>query len=158
MNGKNLISVLTVICLLFCMTVIAKQSSNASGRFKVTNDNKQMSVNLQVTDDDDGFLRCTRSDDDTEMYIELEYTAIDGKYAWFAGICTEDGENFTGKWLFGAVHDGGTPGKLVDHVWWEWLPDSDDVEDVAKSKVENFEIPAKNKPINSGDIKVNDYD
>jgi hypothetical protein len=100
-----------------------------------------MSVNLQVTDDDDGFLRCTRSDDDTEMYIELEYTAIDGKYAWFAGICTEDGER-----------------KLVDHVWWEWLPDSDDVEDVAKSKVENFEIPAKNKPINSGDIKVNDYD
>jgi hypothetical protein len=117
-----------------------------------------VSVNLNVTDDDDGFLRCTSSDDDTEMYIELEYTAIDGDYAWFAGICTEDGENFTGKWLFGAVHDGGTPGKLVDHIWWEWLPDSDDVEEVAQSKVENFEIPAKNKPISSGDIKVNDYD
>ncbi|MHC4843238.1 MAG: hypothetical protein ACYTEE_05500 [Planctomycetota bacterium] len=157
MNGKKIHLITILICLFCHLTAVAKQPSEASGRFNVTNDNQQMSVNLKVTDDD-GFLRCTSSDNDTEMYIEVEYSEIDGKYAWFAGICTEDGANFTGKWLFGAVHDGGTPGKLVDHVWWEWLPDSDDVEDVAKSKVENLEIPADNKPIGSGDIKVNDYD
>jgi len=157
MAAKKIILVLTLLCLLLSVTVLAKQTNEARGRFKVKDDNKNVTVNLKVTEDGDGFLRCTKSDNDVEMYIDIEYAEIDGKYAWFAGICTEDGENFTGKWLFGVVHDGGTPGKLVDHIWWEWLPESDNVEDIAKSKVENLEIPSGNKTINSGDIKVNDY-
>jgi hypothetical protein len=158
MSGKKLILVLVVTCLLSNLTLMAKQSNDASGRATVVDNNQQVTVHLKATEDDDGFLQCTSSDNDTEMYIELEYIEIDGKYAWFAGMCTKDGSNFTGRWFFGAVHDGGNPGKLVDHIWWEWLPESDDVEEIAKSKVENLEIPSDNKPIESGDIEVNDYD
>jgi len=158
MNYKKLICVTIAVCLLLSLSSAAKQSSEASGSCKVGDDGRPVSVVLRATDDEEGFLRCTDSDNDTEMYIELEYVVIEDTYAWFAGVCTEDGANLTGRWLFGAVHDGGSPGKLVDHIWWEWLPESDDVEEIAKSKVENLDIPSENKPITSGDIEVTDFD
>lgn len=101
-----------------------------------------------------GSLHLWSEDNSRQTYVNLAYLNVDGEYAWFAGQCTNDNGSLTGRWLFVAVHDGGNPGRLADHIWWEWLPNSPDAEAVAKSKVENLEKPADNKSIKAGNIVV----
>ncbi len=105
-----------------------------------------------------GFFHWWLEDGSRETYVEAVYVKVDGNYAWFAGKCTKDSADLAGRWLFIAAHDGGMPGRLTDHIWWEWLPDTPDAESIAKAKVENLETPASNKPIISGDIVVHCYE
>ena len=104
-----------------------------------------------------GFLLCSQKNQNRETHSEVVYVKVDGDYAWFAGKCTRDSGNLKGRWFFIAVHDGGTPGKLVDHIWWDWLPQTPDAESIAKKKVENLERPANNKHISAGDVVVRFY-
>ena len=104
-----------------------------------------------------GTLSQRKNDGSSEFYLDVAYLNVDGKYAWFAGKCTKNSSDKTGKWLFVAVHDGGLRGELTDHIWWEWLDDSAVAESIAKRKVEAKEKPAVNLTIKSGDIIVDFY-
>ena len=106
-----------------------------------------------------GIIRQWHEGKDSEgLSVEISYMHVDGKYAWFAGKCIEDkGIGMNGRWLFIAVNDGGEPGKLVDHLWCEWLADTKDAEAIAKRKVESLEKPCENIMIKDGNIVINNY-
>ena len=79
---------------------------------------------------------------------------VDGEYAWLAGKSTKDSTKLANQWFFITIHDGGSPGNLVDHMWWDWLPDTENVENIAKNKVENLEKAENNQIIKDGDIQI----
>ena len=163
MNTKEAILVVCFFSLLivvpvFSLQFVSSHSNNAAGKITIADDNGG-SVDFKAVDGKDGqpstgYLRLKSGDGSKETEAEVKYVNVDGDYAWFAGQCTRDSGGLTGRWFFAAVHDGGTPGKLVDHIWFDWLPDTADAEAVAKSKVENFAKPSSNKPITTGDIVV----
>jgi len=107
-----------------------------------------------------GLFHLWRDDQTKGIYLELAYLLVDDDYAWFASRCTKDEDDgkLVGRWLFIVVHDGGTPGRLVDHLWCEWLPATKDAEQIAMRKVKNLEKPKMNRPIGDGNIVVNSYD
>jgi len=105
-----------------------------------------------------GELQVLADGNNLETMVDLSYLAVEGDYAWLAGECTKDNSGQTGNWLFVAVHDGGQPGRLVDHFWLEWLGSGDAGRSAAKQKVESRDKPAENKTIEAGDIQVSDYD
>ena len=107
-----------------------------------------------------GLFHLWRDDKTKGLYLELAYLLVDDNYAWFASRCIKDKDDgkLVGRWLFIAVHDGGAPGRLVDHLWCEWLPAAKDAEQIAKRKVKNLEKPKTNRPIGDGNIVVNSYD
>jgi hypothetical protein len=114
----------------------------------------EFEVRKQQDQPAEGLFRLSADNNGRKTSVNLKYLKVDGEYAWFAGKCTQDSGGMAGRWLFLVVHDGGSVGKLLDHIWWEWLPATPDAENIAKSKVENFEKPGSNKPIKSGDIVV----
>ena len=134
-------------------------AKNAIGKVEITVDKDQSAtVEFEACEKTDtkpakGYLHSWQANKSEEIYAEVKYVVVDGDYAWFAGKCTEG--KLAGRWYFIVVHDGGTPGRLVDHFWWDWLADTADAEDLARQKVENTEKPANNKFINNGDIEVN---
>jgi len=107
-----------------------------------------------------GLFHLWRDDETKGIWLELAYLLVDDDYAWFASRCTEDKDDgkLAGRWLFIVVHDGGAPGRLVDHFWCEWLPATKNAEQLARRKVKNLERPKENKPIGAGNIVVNSYD
>lgn len=108
----------------------------------------------------DGIFHIWQNDANKGLKLKVVYIKVDGKFAWFAGQCIEDKDSgkLMNRWLFLTVYDGGTPGKLVDQLWCEWLPDSKDAKKIAERKVKKLEKPKTNKPINSGNIVVNSYE
>ena len=107
-----------------------------------------------------GIIYSRHEDTEAEkgLYIEVTYLHIDDDYVWFAGKCFEDSDmEKQGRWLFMVVHDGGEPGKLVDHLWCEWLVDTKDAAAIAKRKVENLAKPKHNRLIMNGEIVVTAY-
>ena len=88
--------------------------------------------------------------------IEIRYLNVDGEFAWMAGECTEDGDQFKDRWIYVVVHDGGEPGRLVDHIWIEWLDEGAQGQQDAEQKLVNLEKPKRNRSIESGDIVVVD--
>jgi len=135
-------------------------ANTVSGKIKVLDDTNKIAltefeITKKTTDQSvTGSLSWETENGDTDNYIEIKYVNIDGQYAWFAGKCTQSTEEMADRWLFIAVHDGGTPGNLVDHIWCQWLDSGPDAESIAKEKVENLEKPTNNKPIKSGNIEV----
>ena len=101
-----------------------------------------------------GFLRLTIAENDKASFIKIVNLKINGSYAWFSGKCTSSDSDKLGNWLFVAIHDGGTPGEIADHIWWQWLGSGDKAKSPAARKVENFEKPAENKIIKTGNITV----
>ncbi len=87
---------------------------------------------------------------DEEVFIHVHYLRFEESYAWFAGQVTQDSTSREGRWLFAAVHDGGS----VSHLWWQWFGQGDDAERRAREKVQNLEIPDRNVPIKSGNLSV----
>jgi len=137
-------------------------ASNAKGTVQVSDEGGNAYIEFEVQEGKDnkaasGSFHFRLDDGSRDSYVEVAYVKVDGEYAWFAGDCTRDNAGMAGRWLFIAVHDGGRPGRLVDHIWLEWLPKTPDAENIAKRKVENLEKPANNKPIKTGDIVVNCY-
>jgi hypothetical protein len=86
--------------------------------------------------------------------VEVRYLHVDGQFAWMAGECTEDGDQFRDRWIYVVVHDGGEPGRLVDHIWIEWLDEGPEGQQDAEAKLVNLEKPSENRSIESGDIVV----
>ena len=164
MNIKANLSVAALV-LLAITTLAFSQAKTSAGINQVTGKvqvldeaDEYTSVEVEVRKQQDqpaeGSFRLSVDNNGRKTFVNLEYLKVDGEYAWFAGKCTEDSGGMAGRWLFIAVHDGGGIGRLLDHIWWEWLPPVPDAENIAKSKVENFEKPGSNKPIQSGDIVV----
>jgi len=165
MRISKTFSILTVVSLILAVPVFSEKltaapANSASGKVEiVSSDDQTASAEFKANvgkaqQPANGFFRVSAEDKGTETYVDVVYVKVDGDYAWFAGKCTRDSEGLMGRWFFIVVHDGGKPGRLADHIWWDCLPDTDDAESIAKEKVENFEIPESNKPIKSGDIEV----
>ncbi|MHC4068849.1 MAG: hypothetical protein ACYS18_08605 [Planctomycetota bacterium] len=114
----------------------------------------EFEVRKQESQPAEGLFRLWVDNNGKKTFVSLKYLRVDGEYAWFAGKCTRDSGGMEGRWLFLAVHDGGGIGRLLDHIWWEWLPATPDAENIAENKVESFEKPGSNRPIKSGDIVV----
>ena len=169
MNIKRTILVVTVFSLvtavpLFSEEKMSARANNMSGKIQVSDDNgakpwvqfrTQQGKNNRPAG---GSFQYRPEGKSKETYVDVVYVKVDGEHGWLAGKCTRDGTDLVGRWLFLAAHDGGTPGRLVDHIWWEWLPNTADAESIAKRKVENLEKPANSKSIISGNIVVNFYD
>jgi len=92
--------------------------------------------------------------------IQLTCLKKQKNYAWLAGKCIDDKKSGQLKdhWLFIALHDGGTPGRLADHLWLEWLPQTPDAEQKARKNVEKLQKPKQNMPVTDGNIIVDDYE
>lgn len=141
-------------------TASASCSNDASGNIEVSNDGARLRVEFEVREaansgSGGGFFRYGSADRSTSLAAEVFYVKVDDEYAWFAGRCVQDSGDLAGRWFFAAVHDGGTPGSLADHIWWDWLPEGPGAEKTAKRKVENLERPVSNKPIKTGNVVVN---
>jgi hypothetical protein len=137
----------------------AKGVNKAAGKIKILYNEKSYAlVEFKVYEGRDtkppgGYLKFKLSDRN-ESVVKLLYVKIDGEYAWFAGKCIKDTGNRKDQWLFLAAHDGGIPGRLVDHIWWDWLPDTPDARKIARKKIEDLEKPENNKPIKAGNVIV----
>ena len=133
-------------------------AASANGQITVSQGSKIFDVKLNMDDtkSDKGFIQSVDQGSGDSVRIQISYITIDGEYAWFAGKCTDGRADKIGEWLFGVVHDGGKPGNLVDHLWWEWIGDGDDAEAKARAKVDNLQIPSGRKAVQSGDIKIGD--
>ncbi|MBN1795861.1 MAG: hypothetical protein JW804_04245 [Sedimentisphaerales bacterium] len=133
-------------------------AAEVRGEISISNNGSSLHTQFKMVLSDEGtgsgFFQY--SDGESTVRIKVTCLKIDGEYAWFAGKCVEGPMDNLNNWFFGVVHDGGQPGRLVDQLWWEWISESDDAESIAKSKVENLEIPSERKVIESGDIKVSD--
>ena len=141
-------------------TAKASCASNASGNIEVLDAGVRLGVEFEAREaangeSGGGFFRYTSADRSNKLAAKVFYVKVDDEYAWFAGRCLQDNGDLTGRWFFAAVHDGGTPGSLADHIWWDWLPEGPGAEKTAKRKVENLERPASNKPVKAGNIVVN---
>ena len=169
MNVRKIILVVCVFSLGAVLSAFSQQSKSelankAMGEVEISADNGESAwAEFRVSDatsqsSASGFFHYWLDDKSKESYVEMAYVKVDGEYAWFAGKCSKSSENLTGRWFFAAVHDGGMPGNLVDHIWWDWLADTPNAESIAKEKVENMERPTANKPIESGDVTVRFYD
>lgn len=164
MNTKANLSVAVLVLLAITTLALSqgKVSSNinqVTGKVQVLDEADQyvwveFEVRKQQDQPAEGLFRLWVDNNGKKTFVSLKYLKVDGEYAWFAGRCTQDSGGMAGRWLFLAVHDGGSVGRLLDHIWWEWLPATPDAENIAKNKVENFEKPGSNKPIKSGDIVV----
>jgi len=158
MNTRIKFTVLIALALILILPAWL-QAAGARGDISISDDGRELQAKfkMMLTNSDDtgsGFFQY--SDGQSTILIEVTCLKIDGEYAWFAGKCTKNGADKMGRWFFAVVHDGGNPGRLVDHIWWEWIAESDNAESIAKSKVENMEIPSERKLITEGDIKVSD--
>ena len=168
MNIKKIILILTAVFVITAVPVFSKQTNsetanNTSGKVQVLDnlDNRDECVWVEFSAREEkndesagGFFHRFLDDNSRDTYADVVYVKVDGEYAWFAGKCVMDSAGLSGRWFFAAVHDGGAPGRLVDHIWWDWLPQSPDAETIAAEKVENLEKPANNKPIKNGNIVV----
>ena len=148
-----------ILITLYLVIVFAasSQGGTASGEVSISDGGNKLQAKLKIAtigneNSIDGFLQY--HDEYDKVLIDVTSLKVDGEYAWFAGKCVEGGADYSGRWLFGAVHDGGKPGRLVDQIWWEWIPAGDNAESIAKSKVRNMQVPSERKDIQSGDIKV----
>jgi len=141
-------------------TAKASCSNEASGNIEVLDAGVRLDVEFEAreaagSNSGGGFFHYESADHSTKLAAEVFYVKVDDEYAWFAGRCVRDRGDLAGRWFFAAVHDGGTPGSLADHIWWDWLPEGPDAEKTAKRKVENLERPVSNKPVKAGNIVVN---
>ncbi len=134
--------------------------NNVTGKLQIVEDGgSAASVQFDASEASEsqpagGSLTCSFADQSQPNSVKIQFVKIDGQFAWLAGQCTSGDLN--GRWLFVVAHDGGQPGSLVDHIWWEWLP-AGTGENAARSKVENLEKPADNKSITDGNIVVSSY-
>jgi len=169
MSIKKAILMLAVFSLaiagpLFSKAKKSAPASNATGKVQVLNDSDEYAwAEFEAYESKNGqpakgLFHYWLEDGSEEIYVDVVYVKVDGEYVWFAGKCTEASGELVGRWFFLAAHDGGDPGRLVDHVWWEWLPDTADAETIAERKVNNLEKPANNKSIENGNVVVNFYD
>lgn len=138
-------------------------ANNTSGKVQVLDNGESVLVEFRARGKRDdkpagGSFRRSSADKSIDTYCNVVYVKVDGDYAWFAGKCVMDSDGLAGRWFFAAVHDGGRPSELVDHLWWDWLPRTPNAESIAADKVENIEKPDSNKPIESGNITVSFYD
>jgi hypothetical protein len=152
-------SLILVASALFFLIETPALSVEIKGEVTLSDNGKMVPAELKTTGNNfqgpaNGFFQY--SENGRKIVITVTYLKTDGEYAWFAGKCTGDGVDYTGRWFFAAVHDGGTPGRLVDHLWWEWISDSDNARSIAESKVRNMRVPSERKKIQSGDIKISD--
>lgn len=160
MHFQKTILLMTIFSLMMAVPAFSKQGkNNISGKVKVCGDDASVWIELRADSAKNslaasGSLRCWQDDKSKETCADVVYMKVDGSYGWLAGKCTTDSSGLAGRWFFMAVHDGGTPGHLADHLWLDWLPDTPDAESIAKGKVENLEKPANNKSIETGDIVV----
>ena len=143
-----------------CAEYASSGESSVRGKVEVSAERSEhCRIELRVSgadgeDSAKGRLRLWSADGSRETKVDLVYLRVDGEYAWLAGECKEDTDGLQGRWVFLAVHDGGEPGRLVDHIWMEWLGEGQAGMAQAKSKVENLDTPAESKSIESGDIEV----
>ena len=165
MNIRKAVLVSAAFSLLSASSALAEkqestEANNAVGEITVQGyDGEHILVKFEACEEKNnqsarGFLRLQAGDNDKDTYAEVAYVKVDGAYCWFAGKCTRDSDDLTGRWFFAAVHDGGTPGRLVDHIWLDWLANKADAESIAREKVKNCEKPQHNTPIAAGDIVV----
>ena len=138
----------------------ASPANNATGKLQIVDDGgRAASVRFDASEACEGqpakgSLTCSFIDQAQPNSVKIQIVKIDGQFAWLAGQCISG--DLSGRWFFVVVHDGGQPGRLVDHIWWEWLPAGAD-ENTARTKVENLEKPAGNKSITDGNIVVSSY-
>jgi len=165
MKVKKRFFVLIAFSVMAAMPVFSEEGkftsiSEVNGRIKVLENNTSVwfefkaikeANNIRISD---GFFRCWPEDKSEETSADVVYMQVDDGYAWFAGKCTNDNGDLTGRWFFMVVHDGGTPGCIADQLWLDWLPATPDAETIAKAKVENLEKPAVSKSIEAGDIII----
>jgi len=165
MSITKTILVVGVSCIVAAIPVFSQQKvsaspNNVTGKVQISdNSSGNVSVEFKAYEEKGdqpakGYFHLWLDDESEETFVDGVYVSVDDEYAWFAGRCTKDTGDLTGRWLFVAVHDGGSPGRLVDHLWWQWLPDTTDAENIAREKVENIETPADNQPIEAGNITV----
>ena len=163
MKAEKLFLFLAVI-ILAGSAAFANQGGSAgkvSAQLNVSCDGEeQLEVKLKAVEVNNGvrgkgYFRCL-PEQGGRIYAKVVYVTVDGDYAWVAGECTDSDTDMEGRWFFLVAHDGGKPGQDVDHIWWDWLADSDDDEEIARKKVENLQTPSNNRPIESGDIEVKD--
>lgn len=144
-----------------CAEYASSGESSVRGKVEVSaplrGEHRRIELRVSGAEEGDsakGWLRLWSADGSRETKVDLVYLRVDGEYAWLAGECKEDTDGLQGRWVFLAVHDGGKPGRLVDHIWLEWLGEGAEGRAEAKSKVENLDTPAESKSIESGDIEV----
>ena len=160
MHFRKTISLLVIFLLMMSIPAFSKQGkNNVSGKVKVSGDDASVWIDFTAAGAKNsraigGSFCCQPDGEGKKTCANVVYMKVDGRYAWLAGKCTSDSSGLAGRWFFMAVHDGGTPGYLADHLWLDWLPDTPDAESVAKRKVENLEKPANNKSIEAGNIVV----
>lgn len=131
--------------------------ANVSGRSKIRIDGNEKTLiefaAVKKTDSQPaaGFFKWNADDNSRQVQVSLTYVEVDNQFAWLAGLCVSDTDGeLVGKWLLLTVSDFGSPGRLVDHVWMQWLPD----ESIARQKIQDFERADKNQPIEDGDIVI----
>ena len=161
---RNLLKILAV-GIVSCL-ILTSNAFSASGRVagKVQTEIEGESARLQLkilegeSSTGKRFFKYKLADSSETVFVKVKYLRIDDGYAWFAGKALP-GKSSTrsNQWVFAVVHDGGIPGELVDHMWWQWLGEGDDAEKQAKEKVEELEQPEQNYPIESGDLVVENY-
>lgn len=149
---------------LFLRAKESAPANNVTGKVQILNDSDEYAwaefeaYEAKNSQPANGSFHYWLEDGSEEIYVDVVYVKVDGEYAWFAGKCSKASGELVGRWLFLAAHDGGDPGRLVDHIWWEWLPDTADAQAVAERKVNNLKKPASNKSIKAGNVVVNFYD
>jgi len=167
MNVKGKAFMLAVCLMVAVLSVPASANGvgsvdTVSGKVQVLDDEGTAWAEFKAAKEKDGgaaggTFHWWLADGSKEAFIEVVYVTVDEEYGWFAGKCTRYSDSsLADRWFFVAVHDGGEPGRLVDHIWWELLPAAQDAESLAKEKVDNLEVPAENKAIEDGEIVV-DY-
>ncbi len=162
-RNRNII-VIAFVVLVLVFPVFSGQSkisSHVTGKIEVKDDSNTVRVVFEAREaaenrPAEGTLNLDVNGSEAEF--EIRYVKVDGSYAWFAAKCTDSSSIRNGQWIFLLVNDGGTPGNLLDHIWWEWVGEGPSAEAVACEKVENIEKPAANKPVETGDIVVYDYE
>lgn len=166
MNIKKIAWTVTAFLIVIAVPVFPEQKgsappNNVTGKVKILiNRDKEAWAEFEAYEEKGnipakGSFHLWLEDTGEETYVDVVYVKVSGAYGWFAGKCTKDTGEMIERWLFLAVHDGGSPGRLVDHIWWEWLPDTGEAETIAREKIENLEKPADNQSIKTGDITVN---
>lgn len=86
-------------------------------------------------------------------YVDIQYVKVEGEDAYFAGpVTTASQASWVGNWISAAVHDGGEPAYMVDHVWGIFT----DI-NTAKYNVAYKVMPSQ-FPVTSGNIQVHTYE
>ena len=164
MKAREIILVVLVVSALVIAPKVSVQADvsrpdNAVGNIVIVDAGDNADVEFKAVEACEGigasgFFKLNGKGGAVKIDAVVRFVKVDGRYTWFAGQCTPNSPAMAGRWFFAVAHDGGEPGKLVDHLWLDWLTRSPDAAKIAERKVENYEKPSCNKPIKDGNIII----